>query len=122
MARKHYTRGESLISTTAPHEQTRLRSRGYTEHADLQDALAAFELAKETARLERVAARDAALGRLAPAVDDDEPADDRPARSASKVEWRDYATGHGIDVAAAESATRDQLAAFYHDGTPLAAD
>lgn len=121
MARKHYTRGEEHISTTVALEQTRLRARGYAEHATEQDALAAVELAKETARLERVAARDAALGRVAPAVDE-EPVDDRPARSASKAEWRDYATGHGIDVAAAESANRDQLAAFYHDGTPLPAD
>lgn len=39
----------------------------------------------------------------------------RPARSASKADWVKYAVAQGVDAAAADKATRDELAAKYAD-------
>lgn len=41
---------------------------------------------------------------------------ERPAKSASKADWKAYAVQEGIDEAEAEKATRDELAAKYADG------
>ncbi|WP_405956113.1 hypothetical protein [Streptomyces phaeochromogenes] len=41
---------------------------------------------------------------------------ERPAKSASKADWKAYAIQEGMDEAEAEKATRDELAAKYADG------
>ncbi len=46
---------------------------------------------------------------------DDQDADKVPARSASKADWRVYAIAHGMTEQDADAATRDELAARYHD-------
>jgi hypothetical protein len=40
----------------------------------------------------------------------------RPAKSASKADWKAYAISQGLDEADADAATRDELAARYADG------
>ncbi|WP_282795179.1 hypothetical protein [Streptomyces sp. CC224B] len=40
----------------------------------------------------------------------------RPARSASKADWKAYAVRQGMDADATEKASRDELAAQYTDG------
>jgi len=49
-----------------------------------------------------------------PAVEED-PAGRLPARSASKADWRAYAVAHGMSEEDADAATRDQLAAHFHE-------
>ncbi|MHC5259904.1 hypothetical protein ACYSUO_18660 [Streptomyces sp. UC4497] len=49
-------------------------------------------------------------------ADEPEEVDVRPAKSASKADWKAYAVGQGLDEAEAEKATRDELAARYADG------
>jgi hypothetical protein len=41
---------------------------------------------------------------------------ERPAKSASKADWKAYAVQEGMDEAEADKATRDELAAKYADG------
>ncbi|MFE7273037.1 hypothetical protein [Streptomyces sp. NPDC057623] len=41
---------------------------------------------------------------------------ERPAKSASKADWKAYAVQEGMDEAEADAATRDELAAKYADG------
>ncbi|WP_328846122.1 hypothetical protein [Streptomyces sp. NBC_00258] len=41
---------------------------------------------------------------------------ERPAKSASKADWKAYALQEGMDEEEAEKATRDELAAKYADG------
>ncbi|MFC9847789.1 hypothetical protein ACFWFF_01565 [Streptomyces sp. NPDC060223] len=41
---------------------------------------------------------------------------ERPAKSASKADWKAYAVQEGLDEDEAEKATRDDLAARYADG------
>lgn len=41
---------------------------------------------------------------------------ERPAKSASKADWKAYAIQEGMDEGEAEKATRDELAATYADG------
>lgn len=41
---------------------------------------------------------------------------ERPAKSASKADWKAYALQEGLDEDDAEKATRDELAAKYADG------
>lgn len=41
---------------------------------------------------------------------------ERPAKSASKADWKAYAIQEGMDAEEAEKATRDDLAAKYTDG------
>ncbi|MFE0132396.1 hypothetical protein ACFWY6_12610 [Streptomyces sp. NPDC059037] len=41
---------------------------------------------------------------------------ERPAKSASKADWKAYAISQGMDEEAADAATRDELAARYADG------
>ncbi|MGX1909004.1 hypothetical protein ACWIID_09095 [Streptomyces phaeochromogenes] len=41
---------------------------------------------------------------------------ERPAKSASKADWKAYAIQEGMDADEAEKATRDELAAKYTDG------
>lgn len=41
---------------------------------------------------------------------------ERPAKSASKADWKAYALQEGMDEDEAEKATRDELAAKYADG------
>lgn len=41
---------------------------------------------------------------------------ERPAKSASKADWKAYAVQEGMDEVEAEKATRDELAAKYADG------
>jgi len=59
---------------------------------------------------------------LTPADDDPPPsippgpADKLPARSASKSDWFSFAVARGMDEDLADKATRDELAALYHDG------
>ena len=38
-----------------------------------------------------------------------------PARSASKADWKAYAVAHGMSEEDADAATRDQLAAHFHE-------
>jgi hypothetical protein len=41
---------------------------------------------------------------------------ERPAKSASKADWKAYAVSQGMDADDADKATRDELAAKYTDG------
>lgn len=41
---------------------------------------------------------------------------ERPAKSASKADWKAYAVQEGMDEDEADKATRDELAAKYADG------
>lgn len=41
---------------------------------------------------------------------------ERPAKSASKADWKAYAVQEGLDEEEAEKATRDELAATFADG------
>lgn len=41
---------------------------------------------------------------------------ERPAKSASKADWKAYAVQEGMDEEEADKATRDELAAKYADG------
>lgn len=41
---------------------------------------------------------------------------ERPAKSASKADWKAYAVQEGMDEAEADKATRDELAATYAEG------
>ncbi|MFE6488969.1 hypothetical protein ACFVGN_39385 [Streptomyces sp. NPDC057757] len=41
---------------------------------------------------------------------------ERPAKSASKADWKAYAIQEGLDEDEAETATRDELAVKYADG------
>lgn len=81
--------------------------------ADVDDGLAEYLVSRGTARLAVDATPEP------PVLDEEEPDDSLPARSAPKKDWVAYATsedGGAMDADAAKKMTRDELAALYHDG------
>lgn len=104
----HLTRCTDRVSTTVPAERNQLKAAGYREHDDEASATAAVEQAQHEAD-----AREAADA----AQDGD--SSGLPARSASKTDWAGFALASGLDQGTVDAVTRSDLAAHFHDGTPL---